>query len=78
MINLVVDAGGFVDDEEGNAGVTANGSVDGGDADDTGAVGELERDIVVTVATGLDVEFVEKLAGLFEESRGLAAGGSDD
>ena len=78
MIDLVVDPRGFVDDEERDAGVTTNGGIDGGDTDNAGAVGELQRDIVVPVATGLDVEFVEELTGLFDESGGLAAGGGDD
>ena len=42
-IDGIGDAGGFVDDQHGYGGESANGGIDGGEADDAGAVRKKKR-----------------------------------
>jgi hypothetical protein len=76
-VELVGDAGGLVDEEEGDGREAADGGFGAGKCDDAGAVWEEEGGFVVAVAAGLDGEVFEEMGGFTEEFCGLAEAGGD-
>ena len=77
-IEVFRDAGGFIDEEHAGAGEAAYVGFGAGEADDAGAVGEAEGDLVDAVTFGAEAEAAEEQGGFVDEFAGLAGGGADD
>jgi hypothetical protein len=77
-IEVIGDARGFVDEEQGDAREAAVGGFGSGQADNAGFVGESQGDLVIAIALGLDAELAGEGGGLAEELGALARAGTDD
>lgn len=77
-IDTIGHAGGFVEENHGDGGEAAGGTVNGGKGDDAGAVGELEGVRIDAVWPELEVERDEEPFDFAECFTGLPAGGGDD
>lgn len=78
VIERVGDEGGFIEDEEGDAGKAADIGGDARETNDAAAVGQKERVGIAAIATRVDVELTEQSTGLVNPLTGLAGGGCGD
>jgi hypothetical protein len=72
VVELVGDAGGFVDDQETDAGVAADGVFQAGEADHAAAVDQLQAEGAASIAGRVSAESVVEAEELTIDLLGLA------
>lgn len=77
-VGFVRDAGGFINEEEFDAGVAARGGFAIWNDEDAGAVAEFNREAVCSVVFRVKVQLEQELAGFADEFSALLFGGADD
>ena len=75
VIQIVWYAGGFVNQEQRDIREPADGGLAAGEADNARAVGQGERNGIVSIAARVDAESAEERAGLADELSRLAGRG---